>query len=481
MAGIEDILNISDPETLKQIAMMLRGSPQDDHAANMQGLVAAGLGMMANPGRSGWSGLAQSVGHGGLLGMAAKQNYQNEQQARALGRLQGVHGLLGVQQQLQDMKDQAEARSEWVRGQTPSQPAYTSGPPPVAPGGAMDMFGVNAPPINPAPMQQPAPAMQSPAPVDPYTHYMQIADKIEAAAQRTGNPILQKQADSYRERALKFRDENQGIETVMVNGTPTLMQRTKYRGLQPVDAGIQPKPDIHWADTGSTVAPMNNLTGGPLAGATPIPKTQSADSIASNATSRRGQDLADARSREQNAIALTGKQVEQVHTIRKELNSLQDVQNYRAALPMLKSAQTAPNTRSGDLDVIYAVGKALDPGSVVREGELNLVIKSGNLPQQLTGAASYVMKGGKLPPDQRAELLDMLSNRVAQLKQAHDAAAAPFAAQANASGLPWDQIYMQPPTASAGAMTKKEDSGGLTKAEQRELDQLRKRFGRPNG
>jgi hypothetical protein len=217
------------------------------------------------------------------------------------------------------------------------------------------------------------------------------------------------------------------------------------------DGTTQVLPDLgpdqekaHFLDTGATIGAVDPFTGKPVAGGGMYQKQQGPDSAASNAVTMRGQNMTDARSREQNAIALTGKQIEQVHTIRKEANSLQDVQNYRQVVPMINSAAKAPNTRAGDLDVIYAVGKALDPGSVVREGELNLVIKSGTLPQQIQGMASYVMGGGKLTPDQRGELVSMLGNRVGQLKEAHDAALAPFLAQARSAGLPEDQLFVKP-------------------------------------
>lgn len=156
--------------------------------------------------------------------------------------------------------------------------------------------------------------------------------------------------------------------------------------------------------------------------------------------------------------------------IRKEYNNLQPVQNYVAAAPLVQSALKAPDTPAGDLDVIYAVGKALDPNSVVREGELNLVIKSGSPLQRFQGLVNSIGSGrGRLPPEQRQQLLGMLSNRVSQLKAAHDMAAAPYIKQAESLGLPMDQIFqVDMPSAS----------GGLTPAEQQELAALKKRFGR---
>lgn len=68
-------------------------------------------------------------------------------------------------------------------------------------------------------------------------------------------------------------------------------------------------PPAHMQDTGAQVTPVSTSTipGGPAAG-TPIPggqplvKTQTPDSLSAQATSRRGQDMTDARQRELNGI-----------------------------------------------------------------------------------------------------------------------------------------------------------------------------------
>ena len=135
---------------------------------------------------------------------------------------------------------------------------------------------------------------------------------------------------------------------------------------------------------------------------------------------------------------------ELVSGLRKEFNALQPVQNYRAALPVVESAKGAPDTPAGDLDLIYAGGRALDLNCVVRGGELNLVIKSGSPMQRFAGYAQYIGAGrGRLPAAQRAELIQMLNGRVGQLKAAHDTAAAPYIKQAQAQGLPMDQIFQE--------------------------------------
>lgn len=142
----------------------------------------------------------------------------------------------------------------------------------------------------------------------------------------------------------------------------------------------------------------------------------------------------------------TAKAPERIQSIRKEFDDVPEVKNYRTVVPIIESARNAPDTPAGDLDLIYAVGKILDPTSVVREGEMNLVIKSGSPLQRVVGNINYIMAGrGRLPADQRAELTKMLDTRVSQLESGYNNAVNLFTRTAEAEGLPLDQIIRQPP------------------------------------
>ena len=133
---------------------------------------------------------------------------------------------------------------------------------------------------------------------------------------------------------------------------------------------------------------------------------------------------------------------ELVAGLRKEYNGLEPVKNFKAAAPIAAAAANAPDTPAGDLDLIYAVGKVLDPGSVVREGELNLVIKSGTPLQRFQGYVRMIAQGkGRLPESQRAQLVQMLQGRMAELKRGHDMAATPFMQQAQRMGLPMNEVF----------------------------------------
>ncbi len=164
---------------------------------------------------------------------------------------------------------------------------------------------------------------------------------------------------------------------------------------------------------------------------------------------QQGATLAETRRHNQATEGLqgAGNTRQGVVELRKEFNGLPEVQAYKAAVPMVESARKAPNTTAGDLDVIYAVGKALDPNSVVREGELNLVLKTGSPLERVLGSMGYVIGQGRLSPQQRQKLLNMLDNRVGELGRQYGAARTTYEKAADANGLPKDQIFVDIPRA----------------------------------
>lgn len=106
------------------------------------------------------------------------------------------------------------------------------------------------------------------------------------------SPILQR-AGSPQERIARIPQDPQGFEE---------WKRKNGAGIEKYLEMTAPKATL--ADTGAALVPTqtNPLAAGgvaPIAGAAAIPKTQTPESVASNATTQRGQDLTDARAREQ--------------------------------------------------------------------------------------------------------------------------------------------------------------------------------------
>lgn len=107
--------------------------------------------------------------------------------------------------------------------------------------------------------------------------------------------------------------------------------------------------------------------------------------------------------------------------LRKEFEAAPAVKDFRTSLPLLVSARNAPDNGYGDLQLIYTAGKVLDPGSVVREGELALTVAAGSPLQRIIGSTRFTAeKGGRLTPETRSQLLGMLNERVLAYRQAYD-------------------------------------------------------------
>lgn len=188
----------------------------------------------------------------------------------------------------------------------------------------------------------------------------------------------------------------------------------------------------------------------PSADATMSDARARAEGAANRGVTMRGQDLTNERQTDQNNIATSNKNVTLTEGIRKEFEALPEVKNYKAVVPIIQSAKKAPNTPAGDIDLIYAVGKVMDPNSVVREGELNLVIAAGSPAQKLQGFVNYVKGGGRLAPEQRAQLMDTLDNRTGALKGQYDAARGSYENIIRKQGLDPEQVFTQVAPAGGG-------------------------------
>jgi hypothetical protein len=126
-----------------------------------------------------------------------------------------------------------------------------------------------------------------------------------------------------------------------------------------------------------------------------------------------------------------------IQSLRKEFEGMDAVKNYRTVQPIIESAKKAPDTGYGDMDLIYAVGKILDPGSVVREGELALTIAAGSPLQRILGTTRFSLeRGGRLTPAARQQIVGMLEGRVGALESAYNQERERFSRYAQENG--WD-------------------------------------------
>lgn len=114
--------------------------------------------------------------------------------------------------------------------------------------------------------------------------------------------------------------------------------------------------------------------------------------------------------------------IEMEDSLRKEYAGAGETKRYMEADPiyrsMVKNATT--DTGAADLDLVYGIGKIMDPNSVVREGEMVMVNRASPFAEMLQGYINNISGQGKLTPETRARLLEMARTRMGELRGAHD-------------------------------------------------------------
>ena len=103
----------------------------------------------------------------------------------------------------------------------------------------------------------------------------------------------------------------------------------------------------------------------------------------------------------------------------KDYENAPETQSYNtlsATLGSLSQSIYDPSKVS-DLDFIYGVAKALDPTSVVRESEGQMVVQSQGMAPSLLGRINGLLGGGELTPDKRRELYALVERRAQEYRK----------------------------------------------------------------
>lgn len=103
-----------------------------------------------------------------------------------------------------------------------------------------------------------------------------------------------------------------------------------------------------------------------------------------------------------------------ISSMRKEIQQLPAYKNLAAAAPIYKAmAETAGrDSKASDLNLVYGLGKIMDPTSVVREGEMIMVKNTASLPDWLQGAIASLNGGAALTPETRKAIMTEAYGRV---------------------------------------------------------------------
>lgn len=145
----------------------------------------------------------------------------------------------------------------------------------------------------------------------------------------------------------------------------------------------------------------------------------------SSEEAKRNHDAEDVRSREASAAsraqsaaqmaAMLNNQKQSLETdLRKEVTGSQPVKDLKLIQTMADKAVAAAKNPSaaGDISMIYAYMKLLDPNSSVRESEYASAANAGGVPDKLRAKFNAIRDGERLAPAQRADFLNQIQGLV---------------------------------------------------------------------
>lgn len=133
-------------------------------------------------------------------------------------------------------------------------------------------------------------------------------------------------------------------------------------------------------------------------------------------------------------------QIGNVQDLRKEFNALPEVKLYGDSLAALSGMMRAPKGPQGDLAVIYGFAKAMDPGSVVREGEMDMANSTASLVDQLKVKYKSFKEGKGLPPDVRTGLIEAARAKTLGMRDGYTHRYRQYRDQAQQMGIPAHQV-----------------------------------------
>lgn len=98
--------------------------------------------------------------------------------------------------------------------------------------------------------------------------------------------------------------------------------------------------------------------------------------------------------------------------LRKEFNARPEVKEYRDVANSYRTIQQLQSSESaaGDISLIFAYMKMLDPVSVVREGEFATAQNASGIPDRVLNAYNKALNGERLSPRQRQDFVTQARN-----------------------------------------------------------------------
>lgn len=132
--------------------------------------------------------------------------------------------------------------------------------------------------------------------------------------------------------------------------------------------------------------------------------------------------------------------------LRKEFNARPEVKEYRDvsnSYRTIEKLSSGEPTAAGDLSMIFAYMKMLDPGSVVREGEFATAQNAAGIPDQVRNAYNRAASGQRLNARQRQDFTNQARQIYQTRKGRFDEIAGEYRSYAQDYGVSADRVVMQ--------------------------------------
>ncbi len=121
--------------------------------------------------------------------------------------------------------------------------------------------------------------------------------------------------------------------------------------------------------------------------------------------------------------------------LRKEFNGLAVVKDMQTVSASYEKIKGTSGNGPGDISLIFAYMKLLDPGSTVREGEFATAANAGGVDDKVLTTYNRLLQGDKLAPDVRNQFRTEAGKVYQSQKARYDATAKEYARLAEANGL----------------------------------------------
>ena len=142
--------------------------------------------------------------------------------------------------------------------------------------------------------------------------------------------------------------------------------------------------------------------------------------------------------------------------LRREFNNRQEVKDFRTVQSAYNSVQAAARNPSaaGDLSLIFAYMKILDPGSVVREQEFANAQNAAGVPDQIRNRYNQILNGQRLNQNQRRDFLNQANNLFQTRLQTYRGIENEYRGYAESYGVSPDRVApLQGPPANSAPRT----------------------------